>query len=66
MQKRFFIKENGEENIPRILISILFGIIALIFLFGSWTMVTPGQKAIIIRLGSINRIIKRILSRSLV
>lgn len=57
MQKRFFIKENGEENIPRILISILFGIIALIFLFGSWTMVTPGQKAIIIRLGSINRIL---------
>ena len=33
------------------------GIIALVFLFGSWTKVNPGEKAIVLRLGKINRTI---------
>lgn len=58
------VKEWGEKkevevlNIPKIVIHSLVGVIALCLIFGSWTIVSPQEKAIVTRLGSINRVLE--------
>jgi len=42
-------------NIPKIITHTILGIIGLILIFGSWTIISAGERGIILRLGEVNR-----------
>lgn len=49
---------NKEITVKKVVVSLIVGLVSLISLFGSWTIVNPGQRGIVIRLGSVSRVLE--------
>lgn len=45
------------QNKGKIIASSLIGLLVVILIVGSWTTINPGERGIVIRLGSINRVL---------
>ncbi len=54
-----------ETNIKKIVGLSVVGLVVLIALFGSWTIIKPGEVGVVLRLGSVNRTISQGLNLKL-
>lgn len=50
-----FFYEDGEPKFGKFIVSGIIGLIALIVLFGSFTIISPQEVGVVTRLGSLNR-----------
>ncbi len=46
-----------KAGLNKLASGLIVGFIALVLVFGSWTIISPGTRGIVIRLGSVNRVL---------